>query len=254
MDDLPTNDFVERCRRDCIIKRDTVVCGKYRVVRWLHDVAREKELSYGPFKVIKIPSTNQASILPELPKTRNLKFGVSETLNFVRDIAEHLIKRRAIIYTYEPVLFNSRSFNAGPMILDEDELEEMQRGRTLSDNSRLFKKKKIIFPIVVLVELFKLKLMLIPIFLGVHLIKKLIIIGGLFVPGLLSKLRICKVPQPSHPFHAWSTAGETPVDYPTGYGHDDPGWSHRNDIYPIAGYGGGYHNSHSPYSYYRQRR
>lgn len=58
--------------------------------------------------------------------------------------------------------------------------------------------------------------MLIPIFLGVHLIKKLIIIGGLFLPGLLSKLRICKVPQPSHPFHAWGTAGETPVDYPTG--------------------------------------
>ncbi|KAK0089217.1 hypothetical protein PV325_008346 [Microctonus aethiopoides] len=235
MDDLPSNDFVERCRRDCIIKRDTVVCGKYRVVRWLHDVAREKELSYGPFKVIKIPSTNHQSILPELPKTRNLKFGVSETLNFVRDIAEHLIKRRAIIYTYEPVLFNSRSFAAGPMILDEDELAEMQRGRTLT-------------------ELFKLKLMLIPIFLGVHLIKKLIIIGGLFLPGLLSKLRICKVPQPSHPFHAWSTAGETPVDYPTGYGHDDPGWSHRNDIYPIGGYGGAYHNSHSPYSYYRQRR
>lgn len=42
MDDLPSNDFVERCRRDCIIKRDTVVCGKYRVVRWLHDAAREK--------------------------------------------------------------------------------------------------------------------------------------------------------------------------------------------------------------------
>lgn len=95
-------------------------------------------MSYGPFKVIKIPSTYHQSILPELPKTRNLKFGVSETLNFVRDIAEHLIKRRAIIYTYEPVSFYSRSFTAGPMILDEDELAEMQRGRTLSGNNLLF--------------------------------------------------------------------------------------------------------------------
>lgn len=37
-----SNDFVERCRRDCVIKRDVVVCGKYRVVRWLHEVVREK--------------------------------------------------------------------------------------------------------------------------------------------------------------------------------------------------------------------
>ena len=33
--------FVERCRRDCVIQRDAVVCGRYKVVRWLQD-AKEK--------------------------------------------------------------------------------------------------------------------------------------------------------------------------------------------------------------------
>lgn len=88
-----------------------------------------------------------------------------------------------------------------------------------SDNSRLFHKKKkaIILPVLILLNLLKIKLILIPIFLGVHLIKKLIIIGGLFVPGFLSKLRICKVPHHgfTFPFH-WGTAAEAPVDYPSG--------------------------------------
>ena len=36
-----SSSFVERCRRDCAIQRDAVVCGRYRVVRWLQD-AKEK--------------------------------------------------------------------------------------------------------------------------------------------------------------------------------------------------------------------
>lgn len=39
---VSTSDFVDRCRRDCLIKRDAVVCGKYRVARWLDEVARKK--------------------------------------------------------------------------------------------------------------------------------------------------------------------------------------------------------------------
>jgi hypothetical protein len=256
LNETTANDFVDRCRRDCIIKRDAVVCGKYRVVKWLHEVVREKELSYGPFKVIKIPAMTQDSVLPELPKSRDLKFGFAETLNFVRDVGEDLIKRRALVYTFVPAPSNARSFATGPIIVDEDELARMQRGET--DNSRLFHKKKkaIILPILILLNLVKLKLLLIPILLGVHLIKKLIIIGGLFVPGILSKLKICKVPHHPHPWHSWATAAEAPVDYPTGYGHDDHGWSHRNDVLPGPGYGAyqGY-QGYSPYSqYYRQRR
>lgn len=40
--DNTTSTFVERCRVDCTLKRDLVTCGKFRVVRWLHNVVREK--------------------------------------------------------------------------------------------------------------------------------------------------------------------------------------------------------------------
>jgi len=83
---------------------------------------------------------------------------------------------------------------------------------------RIFKKKKsIILPILILLKLLKLKLLLLPIFLGVHFIKKLLVLGSLILPSILAHLKICKVqPHTHHPFHLWSTAADTTVDYPTG--------------------------------------
>lgn len=172
------NEFVNQCRRDCIIKRDPVGCGKYRIVKWLHEVVLEKvntfllyflsilwtsvkvklhgygwllfvidfifmfenivsinlmififwqELSYGPFRVIKIPATTQNPIFPEIPKTRDLKFQFSETLNFFRNIGDDFIRRRAVVYTLIPSPKNFRSFESGPVIVDEDELARIQK-------------------------------------------------------------------------------------------------------------------------------
>ena len=86
---------------------------------------------------------------------------------------------------------------------------------------RIFKKKKnIIFPILILLNLIKLKLLLLPIFLGVHFIKKLLVLGSLILPSVFAHLKICKVQHPhahhAHPFHLWSTAADTTADYPTG--------------------------------------
>ena len=67
-------------------------------------------------------------MLPELPKPRDLKFGVGETLKFVRDIAEDLVTRRALVYTFEQPA-GARALTSGPMILDEDEMVKMQRGQ-----------------------------------------------------------------------------------------------------------------------------
>ncbi|KAF7987592.1 hypothetical protein HCN44_003455 [Aphidius gifuensis] len=238
--------------------RDVVGCGKYRVVKWLYEVVRKKELSYGPFRVIKIPATTQNPIFPEIPKTRDLKFLFGETLNFFRNIGDDFIRRRAVVYTFIPSSKNFRSFENGPLIVDEDELSSIQKGDSDDSGWRLFhkKKKSVILPVLILLNLLKLKLLIIPILFGVHLIKKLIIIGGLFVPGILSRLKICKVPHHHHPYHAWATGADAPVDYPTGHGYDDVGWSHRNDLLPGPGYS--YPQNYqlqSPYSpYYRQRR
>lgn len=40
--DNSNNTFVERSRVDCSLRKDIITCGKYEVVRWLHDIVREK--------------------------------------------------------------------------------------------------------------------------------------------------------------------------------------------------------------------
>lgn len=82
---------------------------------------------------------------------------------------------------------------------------------------RIFKKKKsLILPILILLNLIKLKLLLLPVFLGVHFIKKLLVLGSLILPSVLAHLKVCKVPHQTHPYHIWSTAAEATADYPSG--------------------------------------
>ncbi|XP_026674996.1 uncharacterized protein LOC108631798 [Ceratina calcarata] len=227
--------FVEKCLADCDSQKDFTTCGKYRLARWLEDVAREKEFNYGPIRIVRIPSMVHQPVLPKLPQLRVFKSGAIETLNFLRDIFEDLITKRALVYTVEnPV--SSRSFGTVPMVMDEDEFTQLQTRKKPDDEWRIFKKKKsLIIPILILLNLLKLKLLLLPIFLGVHFIKKLLVLGSLVLPSILAHLKICKVPQPHQqpqPHHMWATAAEAPVDYPsTGYGQQDEAWAHRNDYH-----------------------
>jgi len=88
---------------------------------------------------------------------------------------------------------------------------------------RIFKKKKsLIFPLLILLNLIKLKFLLLPIILGVHFIKKLLVFGSIILSSILAHLKVCKAHQHphahthSHPFQLWSTAAEASVDYPSG--------------------------------------
>lgn len=78
------------------------------------------------------------------------------------------------------------------------------------------KKKKlaILLPLLSLLSLFKVKLLLVPILLTVLFIKKLLVLAALFLPTILSTLKICKVPPPIH--NQWA-AGELAADV-GGYG------------------------------------
>ncbi|XP_029049994.2 uncharacterized protein LOC114879332 [Osmia bicornis bicornis] len=233
--------FVERCRADCSFHKDFISCGKFRVVMWLHDTVRNKEFTYGPVRIIRIPSISSQSILPKLPQSRVFKTNAIEALNFVRDLVEDLLTKRALVYTIDNSV-TGRNFGSMPMIMDEDELVQIQSRKESADEWRLFKKKKsVILPILILLNLLKLKLLLLPIFLGVHFIKKLLLLASVVAPSVFSHLKICKVPQhPQHPYQTWATAAEAPVDYPTGYGHEDA-WAHRNDV------AYGYYGFRNPY-------
>ncbi|XP_023289769.1 uncharacterized protein LOC105703586 [Orussus abietinus] len=246
---FPQDDFVERCRIDCVVHRTPLACGKHRVVRWLRDVAREKDLQYGPVRVIEIPILSGESFLPKVQRSRGSGSGVEETLNFFRDVAEEMITRRALVYTVDHSS-GARSFFTGLTVVDEDEIRDLQKRGWKSGyrwsyvKHRIFKKKKsLILPILVLIQLFKLKLLILPILFGVHFIKKFLVFGSLLLPSILKHLKICRSPHPQ-PHHLWSTAADTPVDYPTGYGHDEQEWNHKNDYqghpfhHGFQGYGG----------------
>lgn len=221
--------YVERCRADCASHKDLISCGKFRVVRWLNDIAREKEFKYGAIRIVRIPSLSQQPVIPKLPESRAFKSGIMEALNFVRDTAEDLITKRAFVYTIDNTA-SARSFGTMPMILDEDQLARME-SRGISDAAwrGIKQKKALILPLLILFKLMKLKLWIVPIFLAVHFIKKILVIASILVPILFTRLKICKVSQPHHqgyPHHLWTTAAEAPIDYPSG----EEIWpSHRND-------------------------
>ncbi|XP_012228112.2 uncharacterized protein [Linepithema humile] len=241
--DNTTDLFVQKCQLECSLRRDFSTCGKYKVVKWLNTLVKEKEFNYGPFQIIRIPSMYKQPFLPRLPYSRAFKGGITEVLNFVRNSVEDLLTKRAIVYTVGNSE-NARDISSNLMFMDEDELKRLKQLKEEEEtqgNWRIFKKKKsIILPILILLNLVKLKLLLLPIFLGVHFIKKLLVLGSLVLPSILAHLKICKVQQPhhahhSHPFQIWSTAADSSADYPTGYAQDD-NWN-RNDYqvgYPIS--------------------
>lgn len=189
----------------------------------------------------------QNPLLPKLPRSRAFKSSIMDTLEFLRENVNDLLTKRAIVYTIESPT-NARTIFDGPLIMDEDELEDMKKRKETAGDWRIFKKKKsLILPLLILLNLFKLKLLLLPIFLGVHFIKKLLVLGSLIAPSILAHLKVCKVqPHQTYPYHTWATAAEAPVDYPTGYGGEDAAWAHRNDIQGHLGYPV-YHGYRNPY-------
>ncbi|XP_011154924.1 uncharacterized protein LOC105192457 [Harpegnathos saltator] len=231
--DNATDPFVQKCQMECSLLRDFVSCSKYKVARWLNTLVKEKEFSYGPFRVIRIPSMHKQSFLPNLPpRSRAFRGSVTEALNFIRNSVEDLLTKRAIAYTIDNSPPFARGYSSGLMVMDDDEIKRLQ-DREEEGDWRIFKKKKksIILPILILLNLIKLKLLLLPIFLGVHFIKKLLVLGSLILPSVLAHLKVCKVQHNAHhthPYHIWSTAAEAPADYPSGYAQDDSTW-HRND-------------------------
>lgn len=67
----------------------------------------------------------QKSLLPKLPRSRAFKRSIFDTLDFLRENVNDLLTKRAIVYTIENPT-SGRSFTSGPMIMDEDELQEIQ--------------------------------------------------------------------------------------------------------------------------------
>jgi hypothetical protein len=82
------------------------------------------------------------------------------------------------------------------------------------------KKKKVALLLPLLLFL-KLKALLVPILIGVLFIKKLLILGAIVLPSLLSFIKLCK-PSHGHSYSGWSSAPDVSAEYSSGYSHTGP--------------------------------
>ncbi|KAJ4450950.1 hypothetical protein ANN_02385 [Periplaneta americana] len=92
-------------------------------------------------------------------------------------------------------------------------LKEGQPSKTAAVASR--DKKKTLMFLLPLISFFHLKALLVPILLAVLFIKKLLVLGVVFLPSLLSLVKWCK---PMHHHHVpWYPEPEPPIDYHSEY-------------------------------------
>lgn len=66
------------------------------------------------------------SVLPKLSQSRVFKASAIETLNFLKDMVEDAITKRALVYTVDNS-FSGRSFGSFPMIMDEEEFADLKK-------------------------------------------------------------------------------------------------------------------------------
>jgi hypothetical protein len=81
------------------------------------------------------------------------------------------------------------------------------------------KKKKLALWLPLLL-FFKIKVLLVPILISVLIIKKILILGAVLLPTLLSLIKSCK--HHGHSYSGWSSGPEVSTDYSTGYSHGGP--------------------------------
>lgn len=65
--------YVERCRADCAVHKDLISCGKFRVVRWLNDIAREKVGSQIGTQIFYSIRNNRVALNKRLLKKKKKK-------------------------------------------------------------------------------------------------------------------------------------------------------------------------------------
>lgn len=65
--------YVEKCRADCAVHKDLISCGKFRVVRWLNDIAREKVGSQIGTQIFYSIRNNRVALNKRLLKKKKKK-------------------------------------------------------------------------------------------------------------------------------------------------------------------------------------
>lgn len=83
-------------------------------------------------------------------------------------------------------------------------------------------KKKKLALVLPLILFLKLKMLLVPILLSVLFIKKLLILGAVLLPSLMSLVKLCKPPPHAHGYSGWSSGPDASAEYSTGYSHSVP--------------------------------
>lgn len=105
----------------------------------------------------------------------------------------------------------------------------------VEDESEARGKKKKVALLLPLLLFLKLKALLVPTLLGVLFIKKALVLAAVFLPAVLSLIKVCKTPQHHHGYHALHSTGWAGATGPAE--HTATGV----DLGGATGYGGGGH-------------
>ncbi|XP_054288020.1 uncharacterized protein LOC129003747 [Macrosteles quadrilineatus] len=221
---LAQDSFLETARAACLRQGHLLPCAKYKIANFVHRIASsQRSLDLGPLRLVSIPGGNStqdelmaraAEYAPREPELlRMFKYGVRQLDLFLNSHGLSL-----------PL----DSAGAGPYVVHDDGT----RVNTVEARGIHSKKKlALLFPLLVILKFGIIKAILVPILLGVLFIKKMIILGVMALPSILSVIKACKIVPPYHT--AYHSAVYQPVEE---YGHDVT--SYGGQGYGYGSYGG----------------
>ncbi|XP_069679288.1 uncharacterized protein [Periplaneta americana] len=219
--------YLDGAYKDCLIAKDMTTCIKYRALRYVHEMTSPFEesgrrgiMGHSEYRIgesLKLVALPPHSISEfEQPlfsesKSRSSDSEFMKLFRFTLREVERFVRSYALTINVPMAMSSGRSADdvATPRFIDSDFFSG-----TLKEVASRDKKKTLMF-LLPLISFFHLKALLVPILLAVLFIKKLLVLGVVFLPSLLSLVKWCK---PMHHHHVpWYPEPEPPIDYHSEY-------------------------------------
>nr|CAD7438368.1 unnamed protein product [Timema bartmani] len=199
--------YIDSAQKSCLLSKAKFSCTKFRALRYIHELTSpfENERNagsnfltngftlFGSVHLVSIPASRsslQSGVLFEGLLDTNPGPGDTELMSFLKFTGREMqrfVRSYAVTMKVpvSPVTYSERAFGGDlPRLIDLDE-----DARELKEEPRLKKKHLLL---LIPLGFLHMKLLILPILLIVLFIKKVIMIVILFLPTVLSWLRVCR--------------------------------------------------------------
>ncbi|XP_067008003.2 uncharacterized protein [Anabrus simplex] len=202
--------YLDEAYDTCLQYRTSLKCAKYKALKYLYDITSPYQghndaiVLGNAVKLVTIPRKPSEPSSPLFPDSqpRSTDSELDKVFGFALRRMERFIMARAVSVDLPVATPGARGLDEdAPRLVDENQqLEEEGRGKK--------KKLALLLPLALA---FKIKALLVPTLLGVLFIKKLLVLGAVLLPGLLSYVKYCR-PPPHHHTHAVHTGYSADFD------------------------------------------